>query len=222
MAKSSLPGLEPAVGDTGLLKTFSASVLVLLVGLGGLLYATEGGQAYTTETLRRTAVDREPQSLPDLRLVDETGAPLGLHERLAGDGRVHIVDFVYTRCQTVCVSLASVSQRLQADIVAQGLQQRVAVLSISFDPEADDPPALKAYAERLRMDGSVWRALSLAEPTDRRRLLDAFGIMVLPAPLGEFEHNAALHVVDARGRLVRIVDADAPGEALAAALAVSR
>ena len=72
------------------------------------------------------------------------------------------------------------------------------------------------------MDRSVWQAMSLAEPADRRRLLDAFGIMVVPAPLGEFEHNAALHIIDASGRLVRIVDADAPGAALAAALAVGR
>lgn len=222
MAKSLLQGLEPSAGDSGLLKTFSASLLVLLIGLGGLLYATEGGHAYTTETLRRTAVDRAPQSIPDLQLVDDSGRHLGLHAMLAGEGRVHIVDFIYTRCQTVCTSLASVTQRLQADILAQQLERRVAVLSISFDPEADDPPALKAYADRLRMDRSAWQAMSLAKPADRRRLLDAFGIMVVPAPLGEFEHNAALHIVDASGRLVRIVDADAPGEALAAALAVGR
>lgn len=222
MAKSLPPGLESTASDSGLLKTFAASLLVLLIGLGGLLYATEGGRAYTTETLRRTAVDRAPQSIPDLQLVDDSGRHLSLHAMLAGDGRVRIVDFIYTRCQTVCTSLASVTQRLQADILAHQLQSRVAVLSISFDPVSDDPPALKAYAQRLRMDPSVWQAVSLAQPSDRRRLLDAFGIMVVPAPLGEFEHNAALHIVDASGRLVRIVDADAPGEALAAALAVGR
>ena len=222
MAKSLPPGLESTASDSGLLKTFAASLLVLLIGLGGLLYATEGGRAYTTETLRRTAVDRAPQSIPDLQLVDDSGRHMGLHAMLAGDGRVRIIDFVYTRCQTVCSALASVTQRLQADILAQQLGHRVAVLSISFDPTSDDPPALKGYAQRLRMDPSVWQAVSLARPSDRRRLLDAFGIMVVPAPLGEFEHNAALHIVDASGRLVRIVDADAPGEALAAALAVSR
>ena len=30
--------------------------------------------------------------------------------------------------------------------------------------------------------------------------------MVLPAPLGEFEHNAALHVVTSNAMLTRIVD----------------
>ena len=217
-----LQDLEPSAGDSGLVKTFTASVLVLVIGLGGLLYATEGGQAYTTETLRRAAVERAPQSIPDLQLVDDSGRQLGLHAMLAADGRVRIVDFIYTRCQTVCTALASVTQRLQADVLAQQLERRVAVLSISFDPEADDPSALRAYADRLRMDRSVWQAMSLAKPADRRRLLDAFGIMVVPAPLGEFEHNAALHIVDASGRLVRIVDADAHGEALAAALAVGR
>jgi protein SCO1/2 len=56
--------------------------------------------------------------------------------------------------------------------------------------------------------------LSLAEPADRRRLLDSFGIMVVPAPLGEFEHNAALHIVTADGRLVRILALDQRVQAL--------
>ena len=222
MAKSLSQDLEPSAGGSGLLKTFTASVLVLMFGLGGLLHATEGGRAYTTETLRRTAVARAPQSIPDLQLIDDSGRHVGLHAMLADDGRVRIVDFIYTRCQTVCTSLASVTQRLQAYILARQLERRVAVLSISFDPDADDPSALKAYADRLRMDRSAWQAMSLAKPADRRQLLDAFGIMVVPAPLGEFEHNAALHIVDASGRLVRIVDADAPDEALAAALAAGQ
>jgi protein SCO1/2 len=48
-------------------------------------------------------------------------------------------------------------------------------------------------------------------------LLDAFGIMVVPAALGEFEHNAALHIVTADGRLVRIIGIQSPAEAIAVA-----
>jgi protein SCO1/2 len=64
--------------------------------------------------------------------------------------------------------------------------------------------------------------VALAEPADRQRLLDAFGIMVVPAPLGEFEHNAALHVVAADGRLVRIIDIQSPAEAIAVARGFAR
>jgi len=56
--------------------------------------------------------------------------------------------------------------------------------------------------------------LSLARPADRRQLLDSFGIMVVPAPGGEFEHNAALHVVSPQGQLLRILGLDEGAQAL--------
>ncbi len=60
----------------------------------------------------------------------------------------------------------------------------------------------------MRMQPAVWQLRSLRDEADRRQLLDSFGIMVLPAPLGEYEHNAALHLVDTQGRLVRILGLD--------------
>src|SRR3569833_2203797 len=44
----------------------------------------------------------------------------------------------------------------------------------------------------------------------RGKLRDALGITVIPAPLGEFQLNAAFHVLSPDGRLVRIVDYDQP------------
>ena len=99
---------------------------------------------------------------------------------------------------------------------------RVGLLSISFDPEHDNAAALRDYALRMRAHPNSWQLLTLAAPQDRQRLLDAFGIVVLPAPLGEFEHNAALHIVNATAELVRIVDINAPALALDAALAESK
>ena len=215
-------GLDGQAGPTdGLATTFMACLTVLLAGLVALFHATAGGTAFTTETLRRSEVARAPVQVPDLRVVDALGREQPLRQLLAADGRVWIVDFVYTRCATLCLSLGTVFQRLQAQIVAQGLQDRVGLMSISFDPEHDRPPALAAYAGRMRMDPATWQLLSLAEPADRRRLLDSFGIMVVPAPLGEFEHNAALHIVTASGRLVRILGLDDGAQALELAQAWS-
>ena len=204
--------------DEPLLPTFAASGAVLAAGLAGLLWATDGGSAFTTETLRRSAVAQAPVAVPDFTVVDTQGQQQPLHSLLAKDGRVWIVDFVYTRCTTLCLALGSVFQQLQSRIVEQGLQDRVGLLSISFDPQADTPATMSAYAQRMRMQPGVWQLLTLREASDRRRLLDNFGIMVVPAPLGEFEHNAALHVVTPGGQLVRIVDLSQPDEALTAAM----
>lgn len=192
-----------------LIQTFAASLLALLLSLVAIFAATNQGQAFTTETLRRSEVARAPQPIPDFEVRDGNGQKNTLHQLLAADERVWIVDFVYTRCQTVCLSLGSVYQQLQQQLLARGLQDRVGLLSVSFDPANDDAATLQAYAHRMQMNPAVWRLVTLSQAQDRRRLLDAFGIMVVPAPLGEFEHNAALHIVDARGRLVRILGYDA-------------
>ncbi len=222
MDKNSKPPTEWAAAPAALLKTFAASLASLIAGLILLLMATEGGSAFTTETLRRSALERAPQVLPDLLLTTASGEATSLDKVLASGKRVWIVDFVYTRCQTVCSGLGAVYQQLQQQILDSGLQTHVGLLSISFDPNHDDAQALRRYAARMRMDGQVWNIVTLTSPNDRRRLLDAFGIMVLPAPMGEFEHNAALHLVDQHHQLLRIVDVDAPLQALALAQSLSR
>lgn len=194
--------LEPA----GLLKTFAASTAVLMAGLTLLWFATGGGQAFTTETLRRQQVASQPQQIEAFDLTLASGQKTTLNAVLAGGGKVWLVDFVYTRCQTVCSSLGSIYQQLQAQIGARGLQGKVGLLSISFDPANDTAPALAEYSARMQMDPGIWQIVTLTDWQDRRRLLEAFGIMVLPAPLGEFEHNAALHVVGSDGRLHQIID----------------
>ncbi|GAA4011735.1 SCO family protein [Actimicrobium antarcticum] len=205
-----------------MLHTFAASLAALLIGITVILLATDSGHAFTTEALRRGQVARTPQPLPDFALRDQFGRTGSLNQLLVSDGRVRIVDFIYTRCQTVCSSLGAVYQRLQQQIIERGLQGQIGLLSVSFDPANDDTAALQAYATRMRMNPVAWDVVTLAAAQDRRGLLDAFGIMVVPAPLGEFEHNAALHIIDRRGRLVRIVGYDAIDQVLDIALDAAR
>ena len=206
----------------GLIGTFVLCLGVFTAGLAAIFQATAGGTAFTTETLRRAAVLQAPMAVPDFVVVDAQGQVQGLRNLLGQGGRVVIVDFVYTRCTTLCLALGTVFQQLQAQIVRQGLQDRVGLLSISFDPLQDRPPELAAYAQRMQMQPAVWELVSLRSEADRRRLLDSFGIMVVPAPLGEFEHNAALHVVSPEGRLVRILGLDESSAALAVAQSLAR
>jgi len=203
-----------AEAPTKLLPTFAATLGVLMLGLAALAWATDGGRSFTTEALRRSQVARAPVVLPEFTVVDGLGQKQSLHGLWAAGGKVWIVDFVYTRCTTLCLALGSSMQQLQAQIVAQGLAPRVGMVTISFDPEHDGPAALAAYARRVKANPAVWQVLSLARPADRRQLLDSFGIMVVPAPGGEFEHNAALHVVSPQGQLLRILGLDEGAQAL--------
>lgn len=222
MDKNSSPAAEACAAPAGLWKTFAATAAAIVIGLTCLLRATALGNAFTTETLRRTEVAHSPTRVPDLALHDSAGDRSTLRELFARGGRVWIVDFVYTRCQTVCTTLGSVFQQLQQQIQQRGLEGQVGLLSVSFDPTHDTPQLLGAYRDRMRMDPGIWRVVTLSSPLDRRALLDAFGIMVIPAPLGEFEHNAALHLVNQHGVLVRIIDYDDAAVALALALETAR
>jgi protein SCO1/2 len=215
-SRPSTPASDAASGS--LLPTFAACLLVMLAGLGVILWATDQGNALTTESLRRSQVLRHPVEVPDFRVVDAQGQLHSLRDLVTQDRRVWIVDFVYPRCTSICLALGSVFQQLQDQIVARGLQHRVGLLSVSFDPEGEAPGELSSYAARMRMQPGIWDMVSLQKASDRRQLLDSFGIMVIPAPLGQFEHNAALHVLDRSARLVRIVDMTNPEGALEAAL----
>jgi protein SCO1/2 len=220
--KSLSPAPDPTSPTEGLPQTFLASLVALLLGLAAIFFSTDHGHAFTTESLRRSEVARHPVLIPDLPVIGADGRRQKLRQWMAADRRVWIVDFVYTRCQTVCSSLGSVYQQLQAQILARDLHDKVGLLSISFDPAHDDAAALSAYASRMRMNAGTWQIVSLESVPERQLLLDAFGIMVVSAPLNEFEHNAALHIIDQNGRLVRIMDYDAPDRALDFAVSLTQ
>jgi protein SCO1 len=185
--------------------TLSASFLVVLLGLSALYRATEGGVSFTTETYRRIQVEKQAQDIPALRIVDQSNEKTDLNSFFKSSNKVWIVDFIYTRCQTVCLALGSKYQQLQTQIQQRGLGGKIGLLSVSFDPTNDTPAALMRYAQRLQANPAVWKIVTLENVNDKHKLLSEFGIMVIPAPLGEFEHNAAFHLVDSQARLVKII-----------------
>jgi protein SCO1/2 len=200
---------------------FLACALVFAAGLIAFDQLTWGFTAFTSEAARQQAVQAQPVAVPAMGGHDQTGHAMQIASdpyAAAGEtGRVAIVDFVYTRCTTLCSALGASYQRLQAQIIQAGLQDRVRLLTISFDPEHDTPAAIAAYATRMQADPKVWTVLTLDRTVDLPVLLKTFGVVVIPAPLEQFQHNAALHIVDGRGRLVRIMDINALQAALASA-----
>lgn len=197
-----------------------ALALALAAGLGSLYGLTGGFTVLTAEAARRQDVARHPRAIPAAEVLAEDGRVLDLGQDLRRDGRVAIVNFFYTRCLSLCLAQGSLTERLQQAIEARGLRDRIRLISISFDAR-DRAPDLARYAARMGATPGVWQFLSFTRPAQRDAALDLFGITVVPAPLGEFEHNAAFHVVTPDGRLARIFDLDDPGLALSAAESLS-
>ncbi|MBV6272876.1 SCO family protein [Alcaligenaceae bacterium CGII-47] len=195
-------------------------LLAFLAGGAALYWQTDGFTALTAEDARRNEIAANPRPVPAVQVFDEHGASLSLLDDLHTDGRVAIVNFFYTRCMSLCLAQGSQAQSLQRAIDERGLSHRVRLLSISFDPR-ERAQDLSRYAQRMNAQANVWEFLSLPDATQRAQMLSLFGIIVIPAPLGEFEHNAAFHVVTPEGRLARVVSMDEPGLALEVAQALS-
>lgn len=175
-------------------------------------WLTHDFQVWTAEGARRLEVALQPIAAPAVS-IDGPGMDSNslLLPQLVGDGHsVTLVDFVYTRCQTVCQALGSTYQQMQATLEAASADdaaaRRVKLLSISFDGQHDDPKVLQAYAARLGAKPEHWRFIRVPDANETQRLLTDFQVVVVPDGRGDFEHNAALLVIDQRGRLVRIFD----------------
>lgn len=172
--------------------------IVLAAGAGALGWATEGFRVVTRDGAQLLAVERAPRPVPEVPLVDQDGHPFSLADYR---GREVLVDFIYTRCPTICGVLG--------DDFARALAQPrrgVDLVSISFDPENDDREALELYSERFGAAAPRWRVAVPADRDGLDRLLRTFGVVVIPDGLGGFVHDGRVYLVDARGRLADILD----------------
>ena len=193
------------------MRTLAASLFVTVMGSACLWFATDGLQAVTSEGKRRLSVARLQPIVPDVVLETMSGSNASL---VRNDGRFTLVEFIYTRCPTICRTAGTALARLRDRIEQQNLHERVRILSVSFDPENDGISELSAYGKAHGADGEIW---TVARPstTDLQKLLNAFGVTVIPDEFGGFEHNAALLVVNASGRLISVLDVDDIDRALA-------
>lgn len=197
----------------------TCSGIALLAGLSAS-WLTEGFEVWTAEGARRRAVIAAPVTAPHATLLGAGLTGQSLPGLLARPGRVTLVGFIYTRCPSVCLALGSSFQQLQVALSAQSSKRpdSIGLLSISFDPAHDGIDQLGRYAESWRADPRRWQIVTVPDTAQLQRLLTAWQVVVIPDALGGYEHNAALLVIDERGRLVRIFD-DADS---AAALAFAR
>jgi len=194
-------GVASAPG--ALFRTILLSVTVLLAGGGALSAATDGFQAFTTETARRVSVRHHPVDLPAVALENQAGSRFTLADLR---GSWLLVDFIYTRCPTFCTALGGDFAQLERQLAGPVVRGQVRLLSVSFDPTHDPPAELAAYVRRFRGRDGGWQAARPLTDDGLQQLTAAFGITVIPDRLGGYTHNAAIHLVDPAGRLVDIFD----------------
>lgn len=144
--------------------------------------------------------------VPAFRFVDQTGAAVSERD-LAG--HVSIVNFVFTRCPTVCPVTSMKMQRLGEKLADDGVR----LVSFSVDPEHDTPPVLAEFAARYRAEAPRWRFLTGPRGEVERAVEDGFKIALerrgeLAGGVPDLVHGVHFVLVDPSLRIRGYYDSD--------------
>lgn len=160
----------------------------LALALLGLALASCGESAPELDRLYR---------VPDFALVDQNGAPFAVS---ALDDQVWVASFLFTSCSSSCPTLTAQLANLQSRLTAH--RGRVHIVSITVDPEHDDPATLRAYGERFGADPALWTFLT-GEPDTVRTVLgtaflqpDAERREITEAPGYDVFHGTGVLLID--------------------------
>jgi protein SCO1/2 len=168
--------------------------LKVSVGLLGLLLAG----AFAFAVLQPIKVLPRIRLAPGFSLVDQTGAPLTSEE---GRGRFTLYTFAYAGCGAECevidATMREVRDRVPAEVDLGGTELRL--VTVSFDPERDDPAALARAAAESGADGSVWR-WAAPDPAQVRTVVGSgFGAFFEEQEDGSFRFDPTFVLVDGWG-----------------------
>jgi protein SCO1 len=134
--------------------------------------------------------------VPGFELIDQAGQPVVFSS--FGD-RVLLIDFIYTRCPGPCPVQTARQVALQRRI-PEDLRGRVQLLSLSLDPDHDQPAELARYASRHGADLSNWSFLT--GPVEKLAVLTrAYGVGSLRKDDGTIDHTLVTFLVH-EGRLL--------------------
>jgi protein SCO1/2 len=106
-------------------------------------------RAPTTDTTRSSM----NYVIPSVRLTRQDGSVVNIRDEL-NDGRPVVLSFIYTSCTTVCPLASHTLSELQDKLGENAAH--VHLVSISIDPEQDDPARLREYAKTFHA-GPEWQ-----------------------------------------------------------------
>ena len=86
---------------------------------------------------------------------------MGRFRRSRLNGKVTLLDFVYTRCTDACPLLSATFQQAQRKLADDKLLgSKVVLVSLSVDPTHDTPPVMAEYGQQFKADAAGWKMLT--------------------------------------------------------------
>lgn len=186
-------------------------LVLLMLFTCGVWRLTRGLTVWTFEDWRQQQIAEGAMQAQKVSVKGFTPSWPWPHVRSDANARIYLVDFIYTRCPTVCRALGSEFQQMQSALRASTdpSSKRVRLVSMSFDVAGDDVPGLSTYAAQMHADPQWWQVGVPASQADATALLRSLGVVVIPDGQDGFVHNGAIHVLNAHGRLLGLYE---PGQ----------
>ena len=156
----------------------------------------------------RLVRDVEPLNLgdplPEYHFTNQFGRPFSTADF---KGQALAINFLFTRCPypLFCPLTARNFTTTQEELLALANgPTNWHLLTISFDPEFDTPAVLRAFADRYQCNPDRW-TFATGPQIDITAIGDQFGLLVLRDATGGFDHNLRTVVIDASGRVQKVI-----------------
>ncbi len=114
-------------------------------------------------------------------------------------GRFVLVNFQFTRCTTICKELMLKTQEIQKRV--RGLGDKVAIITITVDPEFDTSRVLSEYALGLKANPLIWRFLTGSKPDVEKVVRQHF-----KSPMDQGDANASIYDIAHSGSFYLVDD----------------
>jgi len=176
--------------------------LAIALGLGAL--AGLGGWFVAAAKPARGMAPDHPRELVNFSLTDRTGRVVSRSDL---DGKILVVNFVFTGCAATCLD---VNRRMAEIQTLTAGQPDVRLVSLTVDPRSDTPAVLMKFGDRFGADTNRWLLLT----GDKAELYGLIETSFIPSDPkdpynfmpGGFTHTERIAVVDSHGHLRRFFD----------------
>jgi protein SCO1 len=140
-----------------------------------------------------------PRKLVDFSLIDSSGRAV---TRSDLNGKILIVDFLFTSCSLTCPAVNSQMAQVQQQTTNQ---PDIKLLSITVDPRDDTPDVLQKYGQRFGADTNRWLFLTGKKNALYNLIGNSFLAQETNDPFnympGNFSHTERIAIVDSQGNL---------------------
>lgn len=159
---------------------------------------------------------------PAFSMVSQDGAPFSPADL---QGKVVVMDFIFTRCPDICPVMTSQMVALQRSLPKRPFGgPELHLVSVSVDPTHDTPPVLQAYAQKYGADTGHWTFLT-GSAADVNALSEGLAQALVTRPTEDgaaapdITHSQRMLLLDPEGHVRGFFPADEAGlEALVHAI----